>query len=230
MQSRHFSLVIAAALAIPSAELAAQQGSGRSGAGATANPGQGIGRGGSVPGRDIGAVRSVGRAQGSATVGAQLGVNNGVSGSKSQGAANGHLKAGGKAGAESNAMTLRARGRNEMSIRAAREPRESTTDSDRTKPGRPEHAAAVPAGTGAPWERSGMTRADWLLTKRLASIDHMRDIAVKNGNERQLQQADQLETVARQQHERRVGEFAEPTADVEAGGSVESSPGVSQVE
>jgi hypothetical protein len=68
--------------------------------------------------------------------------------------------------------------------------------------GRSATAPAVGAqqgGTKAPWERSGVSRADWLLANRLAAINHMRGIAEQNGNTRMLEQADKLETIARRQ-------------------------------
>jgi len=52
--------------------------------------------------------------------------------------------------------------------------------------------------------RMSTSDADRHLAKRLADIDHMRDVAIENGNERQLQQADQLEQLARQQYEQRT--------------------------
>jgi hypothetical protein len=68
-------------------------------------------------------------------------------------------------------------------------------------------ASAQPKGpknngqnTRAPWGRSSVSRADWLLAKRLASIDHLRSIAQKNGNTRLLEQTDKLEAIARRQH------------------------------
>ena len=63
----------------------------------------------------------------------------------------------------------------------------------------PPAGGAQLGGTRSPWERSGVSRAEWLLSKRLESIDHMREIAQKNGNERMLAQADKLEAIARRQ-------------------------------
>uniref|UniRef100_A0A7C2P163 Uncharacterized protein n=1 Tax=Schlesneria paludicola TaxID=360056 RepID=A0A7C2P163_9PLAN len=62
-------------------------------------------------------------------------------------------------------------------------------------------------GTGAPWDRSGQSRADWLLAQRLSVIDHVRNVATKNGNDRLKQQADRLEDLARDQHARRIGDY-----------------------
>lgn len=67
------------------------------------------------------------------------------------------------------------------------------------------HSGNAPAvgtqlgGAGAPWDRSGVSRADWLLANRLAAINHMREVAQRNGNERMLDQADKLEAIARRQ-------------------------------
>jgi TolA-binding protein len=55
-------------------------------------------------------------------------------------------------------------------------------------------------GTRAPWERTTVTQADWLLNKQLSQIQHMRDVAQHNGNTRMLEQADKLEALARRQH------------------------------
>lgn len=49
-------------------------------------------------------------------------------------------------------------------------------------------------------DRMPLSNADKRLAKRLADIDHLRDVAVENGNERLLQQTDRLEELARQQH------------------------------
>lgn len=54
-----------------------------------------------------------------------------------------------------------------------------------------------------------MDRAERLLAKRLADIDHLRDIALQNGNTRLLEQADELELLARAQYARRT-EGGEP--------------------
>jgi hypothetical protein len=70
----------------------------------------------------------------------------------------------------------------------------------------------------------------------------MRDIALENGNERQMEQADRLEALARRQHQQRTGEFAddetgtdanepatetEPSIETESSGEADS---VSEVE
>ncbi len=59
-------------------------------------------------------------------------------------------------------------------------------------------------GAEAAGTRSDISQADRLLAKRLADIDHLRDIALENGNERQLEQADKLEALPRQQHAQRT--------------------------
>jgi len=50
-----------------------------------------------------------------------------------------------------------------------------------------------------------LTRADRIFAKRLADIDHLRDIALKNGNLKLLDRADKLEEIARSQYTRRGG-------------------------
>ncbi len=89
----------------------------------------------------------------------------------------------------------------------------------------PEHRESVPRSqerreiVQARAEVLGNTSlADRLLVKRLAQIDHMRDIALENGNERQLEQADKLEQLARWQFEHRFearanNPFAEVTPE-----------------
>jgi hypothetical protein len=67
-----------------------------------------------------------------------------------------------------------------------------------------------PAGIGSPWERTGQSRADWLLAQRLTAIEHLRDVAVKHNNPKLLKQADYLEAVARRQHANRTGDDFEP--------------------
>lgn len=64
-------------------------------------------------------------------------------------------------------------------------------------------------GTRSPWERSGVSQADWLLANRLASIRHMRDVAERNGNERLREQADKLEELARRQYVCRTSEHGD---------------------
>lgn len=51
--------------------------------------------------------------------------------------------------------------------------------------------------------------ADRLLAKRLAHIDHLRDVAVENGNMKLLDRADELERIARAQFARRTGHDGE---------------------
>jgi hypothetical protein len=62
-------------------------------------------------------------------------------------------------------------------------------------------------------ERFALTQAERLLAKRLASIDHLRDIALRNGNTRLLEQCDHLEAIARAQYDRRTAGFDVPTTD-----------------
>ena len=52
--------------------------------------------------------------------------------------------------------------------------------------------------------RPELTLGERLLAQRLASIDRLRDIGLRNGNVRLLEKADQLEQLARQQFERRT--------------------------
>lgn len=52
-------------------------------------------------------------------------------------------------------------------------------------------------GSRGPHDRTN--QAERLLAQRLASIDHLRDIALENGNTRLLERADQLEELARRQ-------------------------------
>jgi hypothetical protein len=49
-----------------------------------------------------------------------------------------------------------------------------------------------------------LNQADRLLAKRLAQADHLRDIALRNGNEKLLETADRMEQIARAQYARRV--------------------------
>jgi hypothetical protein len=56
--------------------------------------------------------------------------------------------------------------------------------------------------------------ADRRLAQRLAEIDHLRDRALLNGNERLLETADRLEELARRQYENRTPE--EETTDTES--------------
>lgn len=52
-----------------------------------------------------------------------------------------------------------------------------------------------------------MKKAELLLKKRLANIDHLRDIAVENGNTQMLERADKLEELAQQQYDRRIAKL-----------------------
>ncbi|MCA9068798.1 MAG: hypothetical protein KDA84_07745, partial [Planctomycetaceae bacterium] len=71
--------------------------------------------------------------------------------------------------------------------------------------------------------------AQRLLIRRLAQIDKMRDTALANGNERQLEQADRMEQLARWQFENRFAArannpFAEVDAQSMTEGTLESDP------
>ena len=69
--------------------------------------------------------------------------------------------------------------------------------------------------------KQGIARADALLALRLASIDHLRDVALANGNTALLEKADALEVIARRQFDRRTNptpppaEEPAPTPDTE---------------
>lgn len=56
-----------------------------------------------------------------------------------------------------------------------------------------------------PQDRGFRPTAEWLLNKRLARIDHLRDVALANGNTRLMEKADELEALARLQYEHRTG-------------------------
>lgn len=74
----------------------------------------------------------------------------------------------------------------------------------------------IPGGSGDELrgrERFALTQAERLLAKRLASIDHLRDVALRNGNTRLLEQCDHLEAIARAQYDRRTAGFDVPTTD-----------------
>ena len=64
-----------------------------------------------------------------------------------------------------------------------------------------------------PQERRFLPKAERLLNKRLADIDHLRDVALANGNVRLLEKADELEALARRQYERRIGETGDEPPD-----------------
>jgi hypothetical protein len=72
--------------------------------------------------------------------------------------------------------------------------------------------------------RFDLTRADRILAKRLADIDHLRDVALKNGNLKLLDQADKLEQVARTQYERRTGTTPTPEPQPEPPGTDPVTP------
>lgn len=73
-------------------------------------------------------------------------------------------------------------------------------------------------------ERFALTQAERLLAKRLASIDHLRDIALRNGNTRLLEQCDHLEAIARAQYDRRTAGFDVPTTDPPADPTAPTDP------
>jgi hypothetical protein len=151
-----------------------------------------------------GATGGIGRT--TPAVGAQL--NAGSAGAASDKGRGTVGRAKGQAFRESRGLSLHARARQQMAnrIRDRRSDIAATTD-DSAAATLPD---AVTALRRSPWERDGISRADWLLAKRLASIDKLRDKALEIGNDRMLDQADKLEALARHQHERRTGEFADP--------------------
>lgn len=55
-------------------------------------------------------------------------------------------------------------------------------------------------------QRRDLSSADRLLALRLAQIDHLRDIALRNGDAELMQQADMLEELARAQYDRRLAD------------------------
>jgi hypothetical protein len=59
----------------------------------------------------------------------------------------------------------------------------------------------------------GANRRGW-LANRLANIDHLRDVALRNGNVQLLEQADRLEAHARQQHLWRTGQIDHPHGEL----------------
>ena len=154
-----------------------------------------------------GATGGIGRT--TPAVGAQLNAGSaGTANDNGRGAAG---RAKGQAFRESRGLSLHARARQQMANRI-RDRRSDRTDIAATTDGSAVESLpdAVTAPRRAPWERAGISRADWLLSKRLASIDKLRDKALEIGNDRLLDQADKLEDLARQQHERRTSEFADP--------------------
>jgi hypothetical protein len=58
--------------------------------------------------------------------------------------------------------------------------------------------------------RRGATLADAWLTKRLATIDHLRDVAMRNGNVQLLDRLEQFEDHAQQQYLWRTGQIDHP--------------------
>jgi predicted phage-related endonuclease len=61
-------------------------------------------------------------------------------------------------------------------------------------------------------QRRDLSQAERLLALRLAQIDHLRDVALQNGNAELMQQADKLEELARAQFDRRRND--DPTEPV----------------
>jgi hypothetical protein len=61
--------------------------------------------------------------------------------------------------------------------------------------------------------KQGIARADALLALRLASIDHLRDVALANGNTALLEKADELEVIARSQYDRRTNPTPPPAEE-----------------
>ena len=68
-----------------------------------------------------------------------------------------------------------------------------------------------------------LARADRILAHRLAQIDRMRDRALESGDEKLLERADALETIARNQYNRRTGITVEGTTETEADGVTQVS-------
>lgn len=155
-----------------------------------------------------GAIRSIGRGNsGGPAVGAQLGTGGSTSGS----GPGTSVRTNQQTHAETtHGLSLQARGRAEMIARNRKDDSRNSTGGSKSKASQEQTSAdRDDRGVGAPWKREGISRADWLLAKRLASIDHMRDESLQNGNERMLERADKLEALARLQYEHRTGEFAE---------------------
>lgn len=90
--------------------------------------------------------------------------------------------------------------RNRLNLRTGRR------DADRRRDGVNRPDFAIRRNDDVSGGRAGfpLTRSERLLAKRLAQIEKLRDIALKNGNVRLMEQADRLEKLARQQHDRRV--------------------------
>jgi hypothetical protein len=81
-----------------------------------------------------------------------------------------------------------------------------------TPPGTPIASRSEVVSHGA--NRRAATPADGWLANRLATIDHLRDVAMRNGNVQLLEQADQLEAHARQQHLWRTGQIDHPHGEL----------------
>lgn len=87
--------------------------------------------------------------------------------------------------------------RDSRQTRSLQQRRTERSETDQRNTGRRDQFSGVRNRPTAP-------QADRLLAKRLADIDHLRDVAVENGNERLLEQADRLEELARRQFEYRT--------------------------
>lgn len=176
-----------------------------------------------------GAVRAVG--QGNSANAASVGAQFKASGAPNASGIATSLKTRGTTQSETHGLSLHSRARQEIATRG-RERMAGNSDSKvsgRSNSAKSQHASAKAKAGGditkpVRGERNGTSTPDSLLANRLASIDHMRDIALKNGNERMLDQADKLEALARQQYQRRTGEFAEQgEADASAQSTVATS-------
>ena len=95
--------------------------------------------------------------------------------------------------------SINARNRIGLELRGRMNPEETETRKpDRApNPRRPE----IQQIRGEVRANTELSAAQRLFVRRLAQIDQMRDIALANGNERQLEQADHLEQLARWQME-----------------------------
>jgi hypothetical protein len=220
MRNLTFLTSIALLWSTAAIEVSAQQGSGQ-GVGLNSQAHVSVGLSNRTIAQGQGALRSIGRgnATSSTTVGAQLkasgGANVGRSGAKVETQQPGRHRG----------VSLRSRGRAEMharlGARKGQNPNAASPANPSTEP------ATTPKNDGrgqTPWERAGCSRADWHLAQRLAVIDKQRDIALQNGNEVLLQQADKLEAQARLQHQQKTGVFAEQPSSGSPSSAPDSSP------
>ena len=162
-----------------------------------------------------GAVRALGQGNtsGAASVGAQFK----ASGATNPGGISTSMKTRGQVQTETHGPSLHSRARNEILARGRVTQRQISDSklsvgSDSSKIEHASATAKVKAGgevrIRSPREQNGASTPESLLANRLASIDHMRDIALEHGNQRMLDEADKLEALARQQYQRRSGEFS----------------------